>query len=158
MIDPNDLIRDLQTMRDGGYLSDSLLRRAVKAIAGSDDRFDWVGVYLLNDEDRELWLHNYVGSPTEHSKIAVGEGVCGAAVAEGTNKIVSDVSEIENYLSCDPHVRSEMVVLIRAGDDILGQIDIDSHEKGAFTMEEEAAIQAVADKLAEQLVAEERRN
>ena len=156
MIDANELIRDLQTMRDGGFLSDSLLRHAVKKIASAEARFDWVGVYLLNSEEGELWLHNYVGSPTDHPRIAVGEGVCGTAVAEGANQIVSDVSEIENYIACDPAVRSEMVVLIRAGEEVLGQIDIDSHQKGAFTMEEEAAIQAVADKLAEQMVSERR--
>jgi L-methionine (R)-S-oxide reductase len=67
---------------------------------------------------------------------------------------VPDVSEVENYLACSPKVKSEMVVLIRAGDEILGQIDIDSHEKSAFTDDDESEVQAVADKLAEVLMAE----
>ena len=120
----------------------------------ADDRFDWVGVYLLGDEG--LWLHNYVGEPTEHAKIPVGTGVCGRAVAERTNLNIPDVSAEENYLACSPDVQSELVVLIRAGDDIFGQIDIDSEEKGAFTEEDEIALIGIADKLAEQLAAERR--
>ncbi|MEK9499799.1 GAF domain-containing protein [Gaopeijia maritima] len=156
MLDATELIKDLQQMRDEGHLSDALLRQAVKRIAKADPRFDWVGVYLLNDGGDELWLHNYVGSPTEHAKIPVGTGVCGMAVAEKANLIVDDVSKVENYLACDPDVQSEMVVLIRAGDEIFGQIDLDSSDEAAFNEEDEEAISAVADKLAEQIAAERR--
>jgi L-methionine (R)-S-oxide reductase len=156
MFDAKEIVQELQDMRDGGYLSDGLLRHAIKRIAASDDRYDWVGAYLLRENGEELWLHNYVGSPTEHSVIKVGEGVCGTAVAEKANQNVPDVSKVDNYLACDPDVRSEMVVLIRAGDDIFGQLDLDSEEEGAFTEKDEAALQLVADKLAEQLMAERR--
>lgn len=156
MIDATDLIKELQEMRDDGHLSDRLLRHAVKALSSSDDRFDWVGVYLLDGEKDELWLHNYVGEWTEHAKIPVGQGVCGTAVAEKANQNVPDVTAVENYLACAADVQSELVVLIRAGDDIFGQIDIDSEEKGAFTDEDEQALQGIADKLAEQIAAERR--
>ncbi|MEQ9399411.1 MAG: GAF domain-containing protein [Longimicrobiales bacterium] len=150
------LVKDLQNMRDEGHLSDALLRYAVRTVGSSDDRFSWVGVYMLNAEDNELWLHNYVGEPTEHAKIPVGTGVCGRAVAEKENLNVPDVSKEENYLSCAPEVQSELVVLIRAGDEIFGQIDIDSEEKGAFDDDDMTGLQLVADKLAEQIMAERR--
>lgn len=156
MFDATQLIKELQEMRDDGHLSDALLRRAVKTIAASDDRFDWVGVYLLNEEDNELWLHNYVGTPTQHSKIPVGEGICGTAVAEKSNQRVDDVSEVEHYLACALDTQSEVVVLIRAGDEIFGQFDLDSDQRAAFTEEDVDALQVVADKLAEQLAAERR--
>ncbi len=156
MIEAGKLVKELQTMRDEGHLSDALLRYAVRNIATSDDRYDWVGVYLLNEEGTELWLHNYVGSSTEHSKIPVGAGVCGRAVAEKENLNVADVSQEEEYLACSPDVQSELVVLIRAGDDLFGEIDIDSEEGGAFTDEDVTALEFVADKLAEQLMAERR--
>ena len=75
MVDGGALVRDLQVMRDEGHLSDALLRYAVRTIASSDDRSSWVGVYLLNAEANELWLHNYVGTPTEYAKIPVGSGI-----------------------------------------------------------------------------------
>ena len=141
-------------MRDEGHLSDALLRRAVRSLHGADQRADWVGAYLLDDEAGELWLHNYVGAPTEHAKIPVGQGVCGTAVEEGTNLNVPDVSEFEGYLSCNPDVKSELVVLIRAGETIYGQLDLDSHQPAAFAEADEAKVQAIADKLAEQLARE----
>ncbi len=154
MLESQDILKELQELRDDGFLSDTLLRRAVKGIAASDDRFDWVGVYLVNSEENVLWLHNYVGRPTPHSKIPIGEGVCGTAVAEGKDVIIPDVSEVENYIVCDPRTKSEMVVLIRGGDDIFGQIDLDSRTVDAFTEEDSKSVQIVADKLAEQLVQE----
>jgi len=156
MLDGTSIVHDLQQLRDEGHLSDALLRTAVKKIEKGDPRYDWVGVYLFNEENNELWLHNYVGSPTEHAKIPVGTGVCGTAVAEKANQIVGDVTEVENYLACNPDVRSEIVVLIRAGDEIFGQIDIDSSEENAFGEEDEKELSAIADKLAEQIAAERR--
>jgi L-methionine (R)-S-oxide reductase len=156
MLNATEVLKELQEMRDNGFLSDALMRHAVKHIKRADSRFDWVGVYLLNAEGDELWLHNYVGKGTEHARIAVGVGVCGTAVAEGKNQNVPDVSKVENYLACSPFVESELVVLIRAGDEIYGQIDIDSDEKNAFSAEIEAEVQAIADKLAEQIASERR--
>ncbi|MFO7894947.1 MAG: GAF domain-containing protein [Longimicrobiales bacterium] len=153
-MDTSTLVKDLQDMRENGYLPDPILRKAVRTLEEADDRFNWVGIYLMRDNEDKLWLHNYVGEPTEHAEIEVGQGICGTAVAEKENQVVQDVSEAENYLACSPKVESEMVVLIRAGDEILGQIDIDSHEKGVFTDDDESAVQAVADKLAEVLMAE----
>jgi len=153
MLDAGTIIGSLQDMRDDGHLSDALLRKAVRSIS-EDDRFEWVGVYLLRDS--ELWLHNYVGEPTEHAKIPVGTGVCGRAVAERRNLNIPDVSKEENYLACSPDIQSELVVLIRAGDQIYGQIDIDSEQKGAFTEDDEIALIGIADKLAEQLAQERR--
>ncbi len=154
MLEPNHVLKELQDLKDDGFLSDSLLRRAVKDIAAADDRFDWVGVYLLNSEENVLWLHNYVGKPTPHSKIPVGEGVCGGAFAEGKNTNVPDVSAVDSYIVCDPRVKSEMVVLIRGEDEIFGLIDIDSRTAEAFTDEDTAAVQMVTDKLAGQLAQE----
>ncbi|HUG40315.1 MAG TPA: GAF domain-containing protein [Longimicrobiales bacterium] len=148
------LVKELQGMKESGYLSDPILRKAVRTLEQADERFDWVGVYLMKEGEDKLWLHNYVGEPTEHAMIDVGQGVCGTAVAEKKNQNVPDVSEVENYLACSPRVKSELVVLIRAGDEILGQIDIDSHQKAAFQEQDEQEVQAVADKLAEVLMAD----
>src|SRR3954470_16863657 len=156
MVDSKEVVKELQGMRDDGHLSEALMRRAVRRIASSDKRSRWVGIYLLNQEGNELWLHNYVGSPTEHAKIPVGTGVCGTAVAEKKNINVPDVRKVENYLTCNPDVQSEMVVLIRAGDIVFGEIDLDSEDPKAFKADDEEHVQAIADKLAEQLMAERR--
>ena len=155
MLEAGTVVKELQDMRDEGHLSDALLRKAVRSIASADERYDWVGVYLVNDA-QELWLHNYVGEPTEHAKIPFGTSVIGKAAATHRNMNVKDVSKEDGYLANSPETQSELVILIRAGDDIFGGIDIDSEEAGAFNEDDEIALISIADKLAEQLAAERR--
>ena len=90
------------------------------------------------------------GQESEHTRIAVGQGVCGTAVAENADQNVADVRARENYLACSLETRSELVVLVedRKGK-ILGQIDIDSHTPNAFGAAEESAVKKVANELGE---------
>jgi len=155
MVDAGTVVKDLQDMRDDGHLSDALLRKAVRSISAADDRYDWVGVYLVGEGD-ELWLHNYVGEPTEHAKIPLGTGVIGRAAQTHRNQNVKDVSKDEGYLPGSPEIQSELVILIRAGDEIFGGIAVDSEKAAAFNEDDEIALISVADKLAEQLAAERR--
>lgn len=111
------------------------------------DGFDWSGVYRL--EGDTLVLDEYVGAETEHTRIPVGQGVCGTAVAEDKDQIVDDVRELKNYLACSLETRSEAVVLIRGEGRMLGQIDIDGHRVGAFGPEEVALLEELAALIAE---------
>jgi L-methionine (R)-S-oxide reductase len=156
MIDTGNMVKKIQEMRDQGYLSDAILRQMVKQIKATDTDYNFVGVYLFNADDKELWLHNYMGTPTEHAKIALGQGVCGTAVAEMENQNVPDVSQVENYLACSPKTKSELVILIRAGDEVFGQIDIDSRELESFSSDDQENLEMIADKLAEVFMAERR--
>ena len=156
MVEAGVLVKELQQMRDDGHLSDALLRFAVRSIEPSDDRYHWVGVYRLDDGGEDVWLHNYLGAGTDHARIPLGAGICGKAAADKTNMVVADVSAEEESFVSDEEIQSEMVVLIRAGDDVFGLIKVESEEAGAFTDEDAATIQLVAEKLAEQLMAERR--
>lgn len=156
MMDVGKIIKKIQEMRDDGYLSDAILREVVKQIKSSETDYHFVGVYKFNPDEKMLWLHNYVGTPTEHARIEVGRGVCGTAIAEKSNQNVGDVSTVENYLACSPRTKSELVVLIRAGDEIFGQIDIDSREVNGFPEKDQEDVEMVADKLAEVFMAERR--
>ena len=154
MVDAGQMVKKIQEMRAGGYLSDAILRETVKQIKASDSSYNFVGVYLFNEADNELWLHNYMGEGTDHAKIPVGTGVCGTAVAEKANQNVPDVTAIDNYLACSPRTKSELVVLIRAGDEIFGQVDIDCRQKDCFAKSKQESLELIADKLAEVFVAE----
>jgi L-methionine (R)-S-oxide reductase len=124
---------------------DEVLQSVVRTLKQERENYNWAGIYLL--EGDTLVLHNYIGKPTEHTRIPVGVGVCGVAVAEGANQIVGDVTRVDNYLACSVGTRSEIVVLIRRGAAILGQIDIDSDLENAFGQEDEALLARVADLL-----------
>jgi GAF domain-containing protein len=123
-----------------------LLRTAAEKIRAAGPPYTSVYLYMLQGE--ELVLEAFAGRDTEHTRIPVGTGVCGTAVATGKDQNVPDVRAVENYLACNTWTRSELVVLIRRGDRILGQIDVDSDEADPFTAEEEAEVRAVADALA----------
>lgn len=108
----------------------------------------YTGVYLYMLHGDQLVLEAHSGRDTEHTRIPVGTGLCGRAVAERCDLNVPDVSQAEGYLACSIETRSELVVLIRRRDDVLGQIDIDSDVPDGFPPEEEAAVRQVADALA----------
>jgi len=108
--------------------------------------YNWSGVYRLEGET--LVLDEYVGAATDHTRIAVGVGVCGTAVKERANQVIEDVRALENYLACSLETRSEIVVLIHRNGEILGQIDIDGHDVGAFDRSDESFLEQVAEVLA----------
>ncbi len=119
---------------------------AMELIAARLGHFHWVGIYWLTGD--HLTLGPYVGKPTEHSRIAIGQGVCGTAVVEGRNQVIADVREVANYLACSVATRAEIVVLIRRHGEIIGQIDADSDTPGAFDHSDEALLTSVAERLA----------
>ncbi len=99
--------------------------------------YDWVGFYLVNPKKRnELRLGPYIGEPTEHVKIPFGKGICGQAAESEKTFVVQDISKETNYLSCNPHVKSEIVVPMFKEEKIIGEIDIDSHKLSPFTKED----------------------
>lgn len=124
----------------------ALLQLAADRIRAAGPPYTSVYLYMLHGD--QLELEAFSGRDTEHVRIAVGHGVCGTAVATGQDQNVPDVRARENYIACNTFTRSELVVLIRRGKTILGQIDVDSDVPDPFTAEEEAAVREVADALA----------
>ena len=123
-----------------------LLQMAADRIHACGSPYNSVYMYMLRGD--ELDLEAFAGRPTEHTTIAVGNGVCGTAVAEGRDLNIGDVRAVSNYISCSIHTRSELVVLIRRGPLILGQIDVDSDVPDPFTDAEESEVRKIADALA----------
>lgn len=107
--------------------------------------YDWVGFYLVDPaRERELVLGPFVGAPTEHTRIAFGQGICGQAADTEMTFVIQDVSQETNYLSCSPHVKSEIVVPIFKDGVVVGEIDIDSHALSPFTDADNAFLEQVA--------------
>ena len=124
----------------------ALLRMGCERIRAWGPPYTSVYAYMLHEN--ELVLEAFAGRDTEHTRIPVGKGVCGTAVAEKQDQNVADVAAIGNYLACNLFTKSELVVLIRRGDHILGQIDIDSDVPNGFGEREHADVKEVADALA----------
>jgi GAF domain-containing protein len=146
VLNSEPIIRALQ----GAFCRDAsrqeLLQLAATRIreAGSP----YTGVYLYMLYGNMLRLDAFDGRPTDHKEIPVGTGICGRAVLERRDLNVPDVSRADGYLACSIETQSELVVLIRRHEEILGQIDIDSDVPDGFDAAEEAAVRQVADALA----------
>ena len=111
--------------------ADEVLRKTVEVLHDRFAHYSWVGIYLVEGDD--LVLGPWKGpQATEHVRIPVGQGICGAAAASGRTEVVDDVSADERYLACFPSTRSEIVVPIAYEGKIVGEIDIDSDQPAAF--------------------------
>ncbi|HUT15024.1 MAG TPA: GAF domain-containing protein [Anaerolineae bacterium] len=106
--------------------------------------YDWVGFYLTDQAGRNLVLGPFVGEPTDHVQIPFGRGICGQAAQRRETFLVQDVSKEANYLSCSPRVRSEIVVPVIRKGEVLGELDIDSHQLSPFAKEDSEFLERVA--------------
>jgi L-methionine (R)-S-oxide reductase len=111
--------------------------------------YTWVGIYLL--EGNELVLGPYRGKPSPHTRIPLGRGICGAAATEKATIVVDDVNADPRYLACSMETKSEIVVPIMRGQDVIGEIDIDSDRKAAFTHADRELLERVALMIASRL-------
>ena len=124
----------------------SLQEFCVSAIAGGLSYYNWVGFYMLDPSDKNvLVLGPFRGAQTEHIRIPVTEGICGAAVVQGETVIVEDVSADPRYLACSLETKSEIVVPIRAKGKIVGEIDVDSHSLNAFYADDRRFLEKCAE-------------
>jgi L-methionine (R)-S-oxide reductase len=125
------------------------MTRAVEILKARIPDYTWVGIYELFGN--ELVLGPFVGKPSPHTHIPLGRGICGAAAAEKATIIVDDVNADPRYLACSLETRSEIVVPIMRGCDVLGEIDIDSDRRAAFGPEDKRLLEVVAGVLSEKL-------
>jgi GAF domain-containing protein len=124
---------------------DEVLREIVAILHEEVDAYNWVGIYLV--EEDELVLHNFLGRPTPHQRIPLGEGICGSAITENDTIIVNDVKNDARYLACSLETASEIVVPVRVGTRPVAEIDIDSDEADAFNQEDRTFLEGIAQRL-----------
>ncbi len=130
--------------------SSNILMDVVDFLYKNFDNYSWVGIYII--EDNYLVLGPWKGKQsTEHTKIPIGKGICGSAAASGNTEIISDVNADKRYLACFVSTKSEIVVPIKKEDTILGEIDIDSDIKNAFTKIDKEFLEKIADMLSKHI-------
>jgi L-methionine (R)-S-oxide reductase len=135
----NELLPEIEHLAASGSLQElaNLLHDRV-------DHYSWVGIYLVEGDD--LVLGPWKGpEATEHVRIPVGQGVCGAAAASGQTEVVDDVNADPRYLACFPSTRSEIVVPISREGRVVGEIDIDSDRPAAFGEADREFLERVAE-------------
>jgi GAF domain-containing protein len=125
------------------------MERVVAVLKQERPHYTWVGIYILDGD--ELVLGPYLGKPSPHTRIPLGRGICGAAATENATIVVDDVDADPRYLACSLETKSEIVVPIAQGAQVLGEIDIDSDRHAAFGPDDRTLLEDVAALLAPHL-------
>ncbi|MFW6141002.1 MAG: GAF domain-containing protein [Candidatus Saliniplasma sp.] len=141
------IIKKVEELLGDKLSKDEKLRAICRLLVDEVEHYDWVGFYLV--EKGRLVLGPYVGDATEHTEIDFGEGICGQAADREETFTVQDVSLEDNYLSCSPKVRSEIVIPIFKEGKVAGELDIDSHVEEPFTDEDEKLLEDICEEVAD---------
>ncbi len=141
----HSLLGEVQTILDSALGKNEKLQAICQLLSDAVPYYDWVGFYLVDAPKSELVLGPFVGEPTEHVRIAFGQGICGQAADRKETFTVQDVSKETNYLSCSPNVRSEIVVPILKDGEIVGELDIDSHQLSPFEPQDVELLEGICE-------------
>jgi GAF domain-containing protein len=146
--DRQQLAKELSALAETAKSAEELMSIMVGRLRERLRHFDWVGFYMIekNEEGEEpvLALGPYVGAVTQHTRIPLHQGICGAAASLGRTVVVDDVSADPRYLACSIETRSEIVVPIRAKGEVVGELDIDSHTPSAFEADDRQLVEHCA--------------
>jgi L-methionine (R)-S-oxide reductase len=148
MTEQQQLAKELTTLAEAAPSVDDLMSTIVGRLQERLGYYDWVGFYMIEKgrlgEDPMLVLGPYVGAVTQHTRIPLNKGICGAAVTSGHTVVVDDVNSDPRYLACSIETKSEIVVPIRVKGEVVGELDIDSHTPAAFTDDDRQLVEHCA--------------
>jgi GAF domain-containing protein len=106
---------------------------------------NWAGFYFATSGARgpELVLGPFQGKPA-CVRIAFGRGVCGTAAATRSPQLVPDVHAFAGHIACDAASRSELVVPLLRGAELLGVLDLDSPLPARFDAQDRDGLERLA--------------
>jgi len=137
-----DLARTVAALTEGETDEVALMATLACELHHADDRFDWTGFYRVT-EPEVLKIGPYQGG---HGCLVIpfARGVCGAAARTGAVQLVEDVEAFPGHIACSSSTRSEIVLPVRNGAGaVIGVLDIDSDQPGAFTQEDADCLTAL---------------
>ncbi|SNS55510.1 GAF domain-containing protein [Rhodococcoides kyotonense] len=102
---------------------------------------NWVGFYLF--DGTELVVGPFQGQPA-CVRIALDKGVCGAAATTRETQRVADVHAFPGHIACDAATRSEVVVPLYDGEELVGVFDLDSPVPDRFDADDQAGLESIA--------------
>lgn len=148
MTPQQELAKELNTLAESAPTVEDLMSIIVGRLQERLGHYDWVGFYMIEKGgiggEPLLVLGPYIGAVTQHKRIPLNRGICGAAASTGRTVIVDDVSQDPRYLACSIETKSEIVVPIAVKGEVVGELDIDSHTQAAFTPDDRQLVEHCA--------------
>ncbi|MBC6991650.1 GAF domain-containing protein [Hymenobacter sp. BT491] len=111
--------------------------------------FFWVGAYLV--KDNELVLGPFQG-PIACTRIRHGKGVCGASWAQAKTLLVPDVEQFPGHIACSSDSKSEIVVPVLKGNQVVMVLDVDSDQLNDFDQDDQRYLEELAQLMAQWFV------
>jgi L-methionine (R)-S-oxide reductase len=140
-----ELAKELTSLAEAAESVEDLMSIIVGRLQERLRGYDWVGFYMIEKgglgEDPVLVLGPYVGAVTQHKRIPLNQGICGAAASSGRTLVIDDVTKDPRYLACSVETKSEIVVPITVRGAVVGELDIDSHTPAAFTPDDRQLVE-----------------
>ncbi len=137
-----DLAKTVAALTEGESDEVALMATVVCELHHADDRFDWTGFYRVT-EPEVLKIGPYQGG---HGCLVIpfSRGVCGAAARTNETQLVDDVEAFPGHIACSSSTRSEIVLPVHnAKGTVIGVLDIDSDQPGAFDEEDAMALESL---------------
>ncbi len=136
-----DLVESARALTDGEPDGIANMANVAALIWQFLPDLNWAGFYRMVGDG--LVLGPFVGKPA-CIRIALGQGVCGAAAATGQTQLVPDVHAFPGHIACDAQSRSELVVPVLRDGQVIAVIDLDSPSPARFTPDDARGIEALA--------------
>ena len=141
-MDKSPVLEEIETAARTAAQRDDFLLSTARIINRHFPHYTWVGFYFL--EKGRLHVGPYVGKTTPHTVIDLDKGICGAAVSRQETIVVDDVNADPRYLACSLETKSEIVVPVTVGGEIVGELDIDSDRRAAFDDNQKKLLEKIA--------------
>ncbi len=123
------LLQQLEYLLDEYDPAISILANVSSAIKTTFNKISWAGFYIKSGNC--LFLGPFQGT-TACTKIFEGKGVCGTSVLKKETILVNDVNSFPGHIACDSGTKSEIVIPIFKGTEVIAVLDIDSYNYSAF--------------------------
>lgn len=143
-----NFIPQLQSLCEGSQNNISLLSNASALLNEYLDDINWVGFYLIDND--QLVLGPFQGK-VACTNIAIGKGVCGTAYQNKALLNVDNVHNFPGHIACDSRSNSEIVIPLIYNGKRYGVLDIDSTSYSRFTYQDEVILQEAADIIAKNI-------
>ena len=139
--------KEILSLADSIGSVDELMQAITRTLHDRMLKYNWVGFYMLDKSGGMpgmLVLGAFQGAMTPHTHIPLNQGICGAAASTGKTLVIDDVGKDSRYLACSIETKSEIVTPIFVKNEVVGELDIDSHFPAAFDSEDRELVEFCA--------------